>query len=154
GDDAPADATERARWREQAREWLWADLAQWGRMQERDTPQARAYVKQSLEQLQREPDLAVVRDQDGLAKLPQGERDAWLDLWDAVKTHLAVETHRDAFAREPNNVGHLINLGNALWSLNRLADAEKAYRDAIAIDRARAEAYVGLGAVLMNMRRY
>jgi tetratricopeptide (TPR) repeat protein len=47
-----------------------------------------------------------------------------------------------------------INLGNALWALNRLADAEKAYRDAMLIDRARAEAYVGLGAVLMDMRRY
>ena len=83
------DAVARARWRQQARAWLRADLEQWGRLVEKAPPQVHAAAAQRLRHWQRDPKLAGVRDTAALARLPKGERDAWLDLWADVEALLA-----------------------------------------------------------------
>jgi tetratricopeptide (TPR) repeat protein len=80
-DAAKVDATERARWRKQALEWLRADLTLWAKLLDSDTPQARAGVQQKLRHWQRDPDLAGLRDPAALAELPEAEREGWRQLW-------------------------------------------------------------------------
>jgi hypothetical protein len=67
--------------RQQALGWLRADLALWGKQVESGTPQQRATVQQSLQHWQNDTDLAGVRDQAALAKLPEAERAEWKKLW-------------------------------------------------------------------------
>ena len=80
GNDAGSlDDAERARWRARALEWSrellaledsrvpWRLLAGWGR----------------------DPELAGVRDEERLAKLPEAEAAAWRAFWGEVKARLA-----------------------------------------------------------------
>jgi serine/threonine-protein kinase len=80
-DAAKLDDKERARLRRQALDWLRADLAGWAKRLEGDTPQVRTEVRERLQKMHSNPDLAVVRDEAALAKLPEAERDAWRKLW-------------------------------------------------------------------------
>jgi serine/threonine-protein kinase len=67
--------------RQQALDWLKADLAGWRARLEKGQPQAGKTVADWLGKWQREPDLAGVRDETALAKLPEKERAAWQALW-------------------------------------------------------------------------
>jgi tetratricopeptide (TPR) repeat protein/tRNA A-37 threonylcarbamoyl transferase component Bud32 len=81
GRDAPRDAPERARWRQQALAWLRADLALWAQILETGKPQARAAVQQQLRHWQRDADLAGIRDAAWLVSLPDKELQACRQLW-------------------------------------------------------------------------
>jgi serine/threonine-protein kinase len=82
GQDAdPLDDQEKARLRRQALDWLRADLTAWAKVVEKDSPQDRALVQRTLQHWQKDPDLAGLRDQDALAKLPEPERDSCRKLW-------------------------------------------------------------------------
>jgi tetratricopeptide (TPR) repeat protein len=78
------DGKERARLRRQARDWLRKDLTWWARKLENGTAQARLSAAQRLQHWQSDPDLAGVRDRDGLARLPDEEREQWERLWSEV----------------------------------------------------------------------
>jgi hypothetical protein len=82
GDDAALldDAT-RERWRQQALDWLRAELDSWRKLLEGDSAGARAKVIATLKHWQTDSDLAGVRDAEALAKLPEAEREAWGKLW-------------------------------------------------------------------------
>jgi serine/threonine-protein kinase len=82
GADALASATERARWRRQARDWLRADLAAW--RTEAADPAHRAAARDKLKRWQGEGDLAGVREASELAQLPEEEQAEWKRLWDDV----------------------------------------------------------------------
>jgi hypothetical protein len=69
---------ERARLRPQALDWLRADLAAWARVTDR------TLVLRTLKRWRQDADLTSVRDPEGLAKLPQAEREAWCQLWSDV----------------------------------------------------------------------
>jgi tetratricopeptide (TPR) repeat protein len=85
GEDAgKLDDKERARLRQQSLDWLKADLALWDKVAANPDPKAREAARQQLEDWQQDADLAGVRDQESLAKLPDAERDAWTKLWDDV----------------------------------------------------------------------
>src|SRR5262249_40644607 len=71
---------ERARWRQQAHDWLRADLALWGKHLKGKTPGAAAIQKQ-LRRWQDDADLAGLRDVAALAQLPEAERQACRHLW-------------------------------------------------------------------------
>src|SRR5262249_37869838 len=71
------DAKERAALRQQALEWLRTELSGWGKLSAANPAPA---VK-ALEQWQRAPELAEVRDEEALADLSAAERDAWRKLW-------------------------------------------------------------------------
>jgi serine/threonine-protein kinase len=75
------DDPERALWREQAREWLRADLTAWGRRLDDDPDRHRPMVRQSLNRWCAESDLAGLRDPAELEKLSAEERKDCLALW-------------------------------------------------------------------------
>jgi len=72
---------ERTRLRQQALDWLRADLESWRKLLEGDSADARATVVGTLKHWQTDSDLAGVRDAEALAKLPEAEREAWGRLW-------------------------------------------------------------------------
>jgi serine/threonine-protein kinase len=78
------DVKERARLRRQALDWLREDLTWWAKKLENGTAQARISARQRLRHSQSDPDLAGVRDRDGLARLPNEEREHWERLWSEV----------------------------------------------------------------------
>jgi tetratricopeptide (TPR) repeat protein/serine/threonine protein kinase len=86
-DAAKLDDTERARWRRQALDWLRADLAAWTQLLEKRPEQVRARVQQDLRYWQQDADFAGVRG-DGLANLPEAERQGWQQLWADVEQTL------------------------------------------------------------------
>ena len=71
-----------ARLRQQARDWLAADLALWTRKAEETM--ARDQVRQRLQHWLNDPDLAGIRDPQALARLPETEGEACRQLWAAV----------------------------------------------------------------------
>jgi tetratricopeptide (TPR) repeat protein len=89
GEDASKlDDKEKTRLRQQALDWLRADLALHTRQQQTGKPADRAAVQQALRRWQKDTDLAGIRDKDALAKLPAEERAACAKLWSDVVTLL------------------------------------------------------------------
>jgi serine/threonine protein kinase/Flp pilus assembly protein TadD len=80
---------ERVRWREQALQWLRADLAAYRKLLEGGKPGERSLVPHRLQGWQREQDLADLRDPSAVARLPAGERQACRQLWAEVGALLA-----------------------------------------------------------------
>jgi hypothetical protein len=88
GDDQGKLSTaEQARLREQARRWLRADLAFWGKVVGGDAGMKRLALK-TLTHWQGDPDLAGLRDPRALDKLPPAERQECRSLWRDVDTLL------------------------------------------------------------------
>jgi tetratricopeptide (TPR) repeat protein len=75
------DEAERARLRQQALEWLSADLTLWATRWEGGRPADRAAVQSSMAHWQRDGDLAAIHDPDSLAKLAEPDRKACEALW-------------------------------------------------------------------------
>jgi serine/threonine-protein kinase len=87
GDDAGGlEEKERTRLRDQARDWLKADLALWAKRVDGGDAKAREAVHEQMKQWQCEADLAGVRDQTELANLPKMERETWEQFWAEVET--------------------------------------------------------------------
>jgi serine/threonine-protein kinase len=74
----------RKRWRDQAREWLRADLRARVRAFDANPMDARHGVHKALTRWREDPELACVRDPGGLEKLGADERREWLALWAEV----------------------------------------------------------------------
>jgi tetratricopeptide (TPR) repeat protein len=74
---------ERAGLRQQALNWLHADLTHWSERSKSDKPQERAEAQKTLRHWQLDADLTGVRG-DTLAKLPEAEAAAWKKLWAKV----------------------------------------------------------------------
>jgi hypothetical protein len=95
---------ERTRWRQQARDWLQADLAVWAKMLDSDSPAAHDLAKRMLEHWQVDPDLVGLRDPEALDRLPQPERQKCRTLWknvDAVRNRVTPAAHaKDAGVNE------------------------------------------------------
>jgi serine/threonine-protein kinase len=75
---------ERARWRQQARDWLHADLTVWAGVLQSGSGSARVQARRMLAQWQTDPDLAGLRESSSLDQLPANERNDWRMLWQAV----------------------------------------------------------------------
>jgi serine/threonine-protein kinase len=88
-DAAGVPEKERARWRNQAREWLRAELAAWVRVFDADPKAARVVVHKALTRWRNDPDLACVRDPGELDKLATDERQEYRALWAEVAAVLA-----------------------------------------------------------------
>jgi serine/threonine-protein kinase len=87
-DAGQLDDKERFRLRQQALDWLRADLAVWARQAASDKEADGARVRQTLGHWQRDPALAALRDAKELAKLPADEQAAWRQLWADVEALL------------------------------------------------------------------
>jgi serine/threonine-protein kinase len=89
GEDATGlREAERRRWRDQAREWLQADLAARAHAFDADPTAARASARKALTRWQEDPDLSCVRDPGELAKLNADEQKEYQALWQAVSNLL------------------------------------------------------------------
>ncbi len=80
-DAAKLDDKERARLRQQALDWLKADLALRAKQSETGKPADRAAVQKALRHWQKDTDLAGIRVADALAKLPPQEQKECTQLW-------------------------------------------------------------------------
>ncbi len=80
-DAAKLDGKDKARLRQQALDWLRADLALRTKQLASGQPAGRAAVRQALGHWQKDGDLAGIRDREALAKLPPEERLAYERLW-------------------------------------------------------------------------
>jgi tetratricopeptide (TPR) repeat protein len=74
-------AAERARLREQALDWLRADLGAWAKQLDDAKPQERKALQDQLKHWQDDTDLAGIRDEAALARLPAEEQKAFAQLW-------------------------------------------------------------------------
>lgn len=100
GDDA-ADLAEaqRARWRDQARQWLRAELNGMARGLEGGSAADRELVKQTLAHWRADPDLAALREPELLDTLPSPERDECNAIW----TDAEILAKRLSEPAKPNN---------------------------------------------------
>ena len=80
-DDPKPDDKERTRLREQALNWLRADLAAWAKRVEGGKPADRAAAAKALMHWQGDADLIGVRNPWSLLRLPTDERRQWQKLW-------------------------------------------------------------------------
>jgi serine/threonine-protein kinase len=78
----------RAHWREQARDWLQAELAERTKILDGGSAADAKVAKDSLAGWLKDPDLAGLRDLDEVATLPMAERAHCQELWDAVRAAL------------------------------------------------------------------
>jgi serine/threonine-protein kinase len=83
-DAARLDDKERTRLRQQALDWLNADLAISTKLMASGPANARLVVQQRLNDWQKDSDLAGLRDQAALAKLQAAEREQWQQFWAEV----------------------------------------------------------------------
>jgi serine/threonine-protein kinase len=89
-DSAGLEEPEKKRWREQAREWLRADLAAWGKLLDGGpTKKTRDQVQQVLIPWRYDPALSGLRESSELEKLSADERKDCLALWHEVGAVLA-----------------------------------------------------------------
>ncbi len=95
-DVARLDDKERARLRQQALDWLRADLTASRGLLEKEPERAGPPLRQQLRHWQQDPDFAGVRGPEALARLPAGERLAWQKLWADVAEVLARATGKDS----------------------------------------------------------
>ncbi len=68
---------------------LGAELVTWTSMVESGPPQAKPLIAHTLNYWKMDPDLASVRDEKELAKLPKAERKEWQTLWANVNALLS-----------------------------------------------------------------
>jgi tetratricopeptide (TPR) repeat protein len=83
-DDPPLDEAAKARWRKQAIDWLKADLAEWSKLLASGPSQVRQSISQTLQHWKADSDLAGLREEAALAKLPDDGRTACRALWAEV----------------------------------------------------------------------
>jgi serine/threonine-protein kinase len=83
-DASRLDDKERALWRRRALDWLRQDLTWWGQALDNGSAQTTARVRQKLRHWKADGDLAGVRAQDALARLPDDERKSWERFWSDV----------------------------------------------------------------------
>jgi superkiller protein 3 len=74
--------SQRAEWRKQALNWLAADLA--AHREQAKKAAGQPIVRERLTHWQTDKDLAGMRDEPSLARLPETEREAWRKLWGEV----------------------------------------------------------------------
>jgi Flp pilus assembly protein TadD len=89
GDAHGLDEKERARLRDLALGWLRADLAAYGRGLDTAPEAARSFAVRWMQHCLADPDLAGVREPESLARLAEGERQAWQQLWGELRDRLA-----------------------------------------------------------------
>jgi tetratricopeptide (TPR) repeat protein len=80
---------ERAALRQQALEWLRADLELWQRQLDAGADQSCRLVQKTMQHWLRDADFKGVRGAEALAKLPEAEREPWRALWADVAATLA-----------------------------------------------------------------
>jgi hypothetical protein len=81
--------------RQQALDWLRADLKVYRQLMEKSADKAGPAVAQRMQHWLGDEDFAGVRGPESLGKLPEAERKEWQKLWEDV------EALRQSAARQP-----------------------------------------------------
>jgi len=79
------DEKERTRLRQQALDWLHADLKAYRQLMDKAAGKVSGAVAQRLQHWLQDNDFAGVRGPEALAKLPEAEREEWQTLWKDVE---------------------------------------------------------------------
>jgi serine/threonine-protein kinase len=79
------DTQEHARLRQQALDWLRADLKAYRQMLEKSQGQAGPAIAKQMQHWLQDEDFVGVRGAEALARLPKGERQEWEKLWQEVE---------------------------------------------------------------------
>jgi tetratricopeptide (TPR) repeat protein len=82
------DEWQRASLRQQALDWLRADLAAWNKRLENDADKTLPAIVRTLDHWLKDADFAGVRGDTALAKLSEAERRSWQQLWGDVAAML------------------------------------------------------------------
>ncbi len=97
GEGKILDDAAKAKLRQQALEWLKAELAIWSKLVESGPPQAKPFITQTLAHWKEDTDLTGIRDNKELAKLPEAQRKEWQSLWadvDALLKRTSGPSHK------------------------------------------------------------
>ena len=89
------DSEERARLRQQALDWLRADLKAYRQVMEKSAGKAGPEITLQMQHWLKDADFAGVRGSESLSKLPEAERKDWQKLWEEV------ESLRQSAAKQP-----------------------------------------------------
>jgi hypothetical protein len=81
--------------------WLRADLTAYAKLAAQNIPGAKQAIQQRLAHWRQDPDLASLRDPQGLDRLPENERAAWHALWRDVD-ELAKKAEPTRGRKEPS----------------------------------------------------
>ena len=131
-DGAGLSRAERARWRKQARAWLRADLALWGKTLDSGSEQDLGLARRMLTHWQVEPDLAGIRDLKALDEASAEERNDCFALWDevgAVLRRIAVQER--AIVLDPKRADPRRAVPTELMRQGRLEEARVAWQTAL-----------------------
>jgi tetratricopeptide (TPR) repeat protein len=80
-DEPPFDDAAKVKLRQQALDWLRAEYKTWDQLFQSGAPQARRSIADALLHWKQDPDLADIRDDEALARLPAAKRKEWQALW-------------------------------------------------------------------------
>jgi eukaryotic-like serine/threonine-protein kinase len=83
-DDAAPEEADKSKLRQQAREWLQRELVAWRRVLDDSPTDMKELVLHTLQHWNADADLAGIRDEKELAKLPAEERAALRQFWNEV----------------------------------------------------------------------
>jgi eukaryotic-like serine/threonine-protein kinase len=83
-DAAPLEEAVKTRLRNQAREWLVSDLATWAKVFDAGPAATKTKIAPTLKHWKEDTDLAGIRDEKALSRLPAAERAAFVQLWAGV----------------------------------------------------------------------
>ena len=89
---------ERARLRDQARRWLWAELAAWIKKLD-SSPAAKASVVGELKRWRTDRDLAGLREPDFLDRLPVAESRACREMWKEIDAQIELREASEIIPR-------------------------------------------------------
>ncbi len=85
-DDPQPDDAEKSQLRRQALVWLKAELTAWKPLSKTADPGNNEMAAKALAYWKQDPDLAAIRDEPLLSKLPDPERKEWQALWSEVES--------------------------------------------------------------------
>jgi eukaryotic-like serine/threonine-protein kinase len=153
-DGAGLSRAERARWRQQARAWLRADLALWVKTLDGGSEKDLVLARRMLTHWQVEPDLAGIRDLKALDEASAQERDECFALWDevgAVLRRIAVQER--AIVLDPKRADSQRALRTELIRQGRLEEARVTWQAALAGNPLDHDAWFGYAELCLFLGR-
>jgi tetratricopeptide (TPR) repeat protein len=91
-DEPPPDDAAKVKLRRQALDSLRAEYKAWSQLLESGEPEARRSIAAAMQHWKKDSDLAGIRDDEALARLPDAERKEWQALWADVDSRLGPAT--------------------------------------------------------------
>jgi len=174
-DAPPLDDGARAKLRQQALDWLKADLAAWDKQFQSGSPKDQEAIVFKMSGWKHDVDLTPIRDESALAKLPADEQRVFRLLWADVAALLKTanvkygavlleklpEARKRLSSDSPELAYLLAKIGRALLEQEQWALAESHLRECLAIREkiqpdawTTFNAYSSLGGAMLGQKKY